>query len=304
MDENTFILEDRIAKIKSINEQYDLENNSYIAFSGGKDSCVLSKLIDIAIPNNHIPRVFSNTGIDYLMIINHVKKLAKNDNRIVILNQTRNIKQTLIKKGYPFKSKVFSFNVDMFNRLGKCKTIRAFLGEETTKNGNIKKGQFACPNELKYIFNKNGLQFKVSHLCCKLLKKDLAKKWQEINNKKMVITGVRKSEGGSRITLSCITNNGEKFNPLIVVNDNWENWFIEKYNVELCKLYYPPYNFKRTGCKGCPFDLHLQQDLETMFKLLPSEYKQCLYLWKPVYDEYIKIGYRLKYYPHEVLTND
>ena len=26
---------------------------------------------------------------------------------------------------------------------------------------------------------------------------------------------------------------------------------------------------------------------------------QCLHIFKPVYDEYIRIGYRLKYYPHE-----
>ena len=30
-----------------------------------------------------------------------------------------------------------------------------------------------------------------------------------------------------------------------------------------------------------------------MKKLLPNEYKQCLLLWKPVYDEYIRLGYRL-----------
>jgi len=32
---------------------------------------------------------------------------------------------------------------------------------------------------------------------------------------------------------------------------------------------------------------------------MPNEYKQIIHLWKPVYDEYIRIGYRLKYYPHE-----
>ena len=41
-----FILNDRIAKLQSINEKYDLLNNSYIAFSGGKDSVVLHYLID------------------------------------------------------------------------------------------------------------------------------------------------------------------------------------------------------------------------------------------------------------------
>jgi hypothetical protein len=31
-----------------------------------------------------------------------------------------------------------------------------------------------------------------------------------------------------------------------------------------------------------------------MQKLLPNEYKQCETIWKPVYDEYRRIGYRLR----------
>ena len=69
MTENEFLLADRITKIKSINEQYDLEHNAYISFSGGKDSTVLSHLIDEALPGNHIPRVFINTGIEYKMVV-------------------------------------------------------------------------------------------------------------------------------------------------------------------------------------------------------------------------------------------
>ena len=63
-NEYNFILEDRIAKIQSINQLYDLENNSYISYSGGKDSTILHYLIDLALPDNHIPRVYANTGID------------------------------------------------------------------------------------------------------------------------------------------------------------------------------------------------------------------------------------------------
>ena len=74
MTENEFILADRIQKIKSINELYDLENNAYISFSGGKDSTVLSKLIDEALPNNKIPRLYLNTGIEYLMIVSFVER--------------------------------------------------------------------------------------------------------------------------------------------------------------------------------------------------------------------------------------
>lgn len=74
MTENELLLADRIAKIKSINELYDLENNAYISFSGGKDSTVLSHLIDEALPNNRIPRVYFNTGIEYKAIVNFIER--------------------------------------------------------------------------------------------------------------------------------------------------------------------------------------------------------------------------------------
>ena len=85
-----------------------------------------------------------------------------------------------------------------------------------------------------------------------------------------------------------------KFHPLKVVDEEFEQLFIEKYNIKLCKLYYPPYNFKRTGCKGCPFALDLNNQLEIMKEYLPNEKKQCELIWKPVYTEYRKLDYRLK----------
>lgn len=117
-----------------------------------------------------------------------------------------------------------------------------------------------------------------------------------------MITGIRAEEGGMRNQGGCTVFDEKdlvKFHPLKVVTDDWENEFLERERERVCKLYYPPYNFKRTGCKGCPFNKEIFHELTVMNKLLPNEYKQCLHLWKPVYDEYIRIGYRLKYYPHE-----
>ena len=88
--------------------------------------------------------------------------------------------------------------------------------------------------------------------------------------------------------------NIKRFHPLIKVNDEWENWFVDQKRIKLCDLYLPPFNFKRTGCKGCPFSLDLQEQLETMELYLPNERKQCEMIWKPVYEEYRRIGYRLK----------
>lgn len=55
MDENNFILADRIAVIKQTIEKYGADR-FYISFSGGKDSTIVHHLIDEALPNNCIPR--------------------------------------------------------------------------------------------------------------------------------------------------------------------------------------------------------------------------------------------------------
>ena len=77
--DNEILLLDRIDKIQAINKQYNLLDNAYISFSGGKDSTVLHHLIDLALPNNKTPRVYINTGIEYKSIVNFVKELAKQD---------------------------------------------------------------------------------------------------------------------------------------------------------------------------------------------------------------------------------
>jgi 3'-phosphoadenosine 5'-phosphosulfate sulfotransferase (PAPS reductase)/FAD synthetase len=90
---------------------------------------------------------------------------------------------------------------------------------------------------------------------------------------------------------------GEKvksFHPLSVISKEFEEWFIQEYKVEISDIYKEPYNFERTGCKGCPFALNLQNELDTLEKFFPNERKQCEIIWKPIYEEYRRIGYRLK----------
>ncbi len=217
------------------------------------------------------------------------------DSRIVILKQTKNIIKTLNDYGYPFKSKPFSHNYHIFQNLGdKSKTYNAM--KESVK--------FGIPQKLKYMFEKkDAMPFKISEQCCYKLKKEISNNWKKENNKSINITGLRQQEGGTRGNISCVVFDKEKdlqkFHPLAPITDAWEEEFIKRNNIELCKLYYEPYNFTRTGCKGCPYTKDIQEQLNVMYKLLPKEYKQCLHLWKPVYDEYIRIGYRLEYYPHE-----
>lgn len=290
MTENEFLLEDRKTKIKSIIEKYG-EENFYIGFSGGKDSTVLHNLIDLSLPNNKIPRVYANTGIELNMIRDFVFKLAEIDKRINIIKPQVPIKATLENEGYPFKSKMHAKLLSTFQRKGRTETYYNYLGL-TDKWGE----KFLCPNILRYQFTED-FKIKVSDKCCLRLKEKPMEKWAKENNKLYAITGIMSSEGGRRKSAHCLSFRNGKFSffhPLAPLNKQWEDWFISAYNIQICDIYKPPYNFTRTGCKGCPFALNLQSELDTLEKFFPNEKKQCEYIWKPVYDEYRRLGYRLR----------
>lgn len=291
MIDNELLLFDRIEKIKQINKEYDLEKNAYISFSGGKDSTVLHYLIDMALPNNNIPRVYLNTGIEYFDIVKFVKQMQAKDGRIVINNSGVNIKKMLEEKGYPFKSKEHAHKMELFQNGSTCEFVKKYLDFESNS-------RYRCPKILRCQLDKN-YPLKISDKCCYELKKKPAHKWAKENHKSIVMVGLRMEEGGQRVNAkNCLVfDKKEKlkeFKPINPITDEWTDWFIESHNIQLCKLYYPPFNFKRTGCKGCPFSLDLQKQLDVMEKLLPAEKNQCEVLWKPVYDEYRRIGYRIR----------
>ena len=290
MINNEFLLQDRIQKIKQVIEKY-CEENFYISFSGGKDSTVLHYLIDLAIPNNKIPRVYANTGIDLNMIRDFVVDLQKNDNRFVILKPTTPIKPTLEKNGYPFKSKIHSRCVYLFQNDPAKKMWQGYIGKRPEHWHTTE-----CPKKLLYQFT-NDFKLKISDKCCEKMKEEPLLKWAFENNKMISIIGLMRDEGGRRTKSNCLVFNGKKlkrFQPLAPITKEWENWFIDKYNIKICDIYKPPYNFDRTGCKGCPFGINLQKELDILEKYFPNERKQCEYIWKPVYDEYRRLNYRLK----------
>lgn len=245
--DNELLLYDRTEVIKNTITKYG-EENFYISFSGGKDSTIVHHLIDEALPNNQIPRVFINTGIEYLDIVKYVKDLAKNDDRFVVYNSGVNIPNMLKKYGYPFKSKEHSHKVAIYQNSGVGQTVKAYL-DGVRPNGT--KSFCKCPKALEYQFtNENNL--KISDKCCYKLKKEVIHKYEKESARIISIIGLRSSEGGTRIQhKGCVVfdkdNNLKKFKPINPCSDEWCDWYVKTRNIELCRLYYPPFNFKRTG---------------------------------------------------------
>lgn len=301
MTENEFFLADRIQKIQQIIGQYG-EENFYISFSGGKDSTVLSALVDMAIPNNNIPRVYANTGIELNMIRDFVFEMAKTDKRVVVIKPSVPIKQMLEKEGYPFKSKVHSHVVNLYQIGSKNKMVLGYLGKRPqTWHSDT------CPKILRYQFtSENALR--ISDACCVQMKENPLMKWANENNKQIAIIGIMREEGGRRTKSNCMVLSGQKvikFQPLVPITKDWEEWLIKEKGIQICDIYKPPYNFGRTGCKGCPFAKDIQHELEILEEFFPEERKQCEIIWKPVYDEYRRLRYRLKTpYAHQMTIEE
>ena len=303
MTDNEFTLFDRCEKIRSTIEKYG-EENFYISFSGGKDSCVLSCLVDEAVPGNKIPRVYANTGIEYKMMVEFVKHLQEQDDRIVIIKPSVPIKPMLERDGYPFKSKLHSQFLGSYQANGNMPPyLRRYIGAEKVLGKKVR-NEFICPKKLRFQFSP-GYPLKVSDKCCVRMKEEPLDLYAADNGKNWCLIGITNAEGGRRDNVkSCISFHKKRglnfFYPLLPVSPEWEEWYIAERNIEVCPLYYPPYNFDRTGCKGCPFNPRLQEDLDTLQKYFPAERKQCEIIWKPVYDEYRRLNYRLKPLPEAV----
>lgn len=284
-----FLLQDRLQKIQQMYTELDLKQNGYISFSGGKDSMVLHTLMDMAVPENKIPRVYANTGMEYLEQVKFVKRLAEKDSRIQIIPPSKNIRETLERVGYPFKSKYHSRQIHVLQNTGLTESLKKYF--DPTKNT-----PHSCPAILRYQATEP-LPFKVSDRCCTEFKKKPMHEWELRNHRRIGITGLRAGEKGTREKVNCLSYRNKtlvRFNPLLPCLDEWVDDFVKRYSVELSPLYLPPVNFKRTGCKGCPFNVHLVDDLLALLENYPAEFKACRSLWRPVYSEYERLGYRLK----------
>ena len=287
------MLQDRIMKIQVMDSQHNLSGKAYLSYSGGKDSNVVHYLLDMALPGNQIPRVYLDTGIEYKSVREFVLGQAEKDHRFKLVRPSKNIKDMLEKYGYPFKSKEHSNKLHIYQNSGMTKTVEKYLSE----------GVYSCPDKLRYQFTPE-FKLKVHDMCCRQLKKQPAHTWETENGKSIIITGMRKSEGGQRASgKQCSvfrsrddgqdrTGTLKKFHPVYYVPNDFMDMFVSRFGVKLPDLYYAPYNFTRTGCKGCPFNTKLGKDLETLEKFFPAERKQCEIVWGPVYDEYRRLHYR------------
>lgn len=91
-------LEVKIQKSKQRIREWLEREDSYVAFSGGKDSTVLAHLVHQVDPT--VPLVFSNTGLEYMEIQSFARKMGAE-----FIRPEMRFDQVISTYGYPIISK-------------------------------------------------------------------------------------------------------------------------------------------------------------------------------------------------------
>ena len=100
---------------------YETHGKCYVSFSGGKDSTVLLALIKMCeeiytIPENAIPAVFSNTGIELGITYDFVKRVKKEYYpNVVVIHPVKPFSWVIEHEGKPLKSKMKSKDLRQYH---------------------------------------------------------------------------------------------------------------------------------------------------------------------------------------------
>lgn len=277
----------------------DKYNKIVCAISGGSDSDIILDIVWKCDINNKIEYVWFDTGLEYQATKDHLKYLEnKYDITIRAYRAIKPIPISCKEFGQPFMSKYVS---DMMERLQRHKfqwedeplekLLKKYCSWNEEKQDwvgckialqwwcNASKSIKFCIDYNKYLKEfiiNNPPQFSISNRCCKYAKKDLMRKLILEEKYDLVITGIRRSEGGIRSSAykSCFDESDkyDNYRPIFWYTNQDKNDY-ENYNDVNHSNCYSEYGLNRTGCAGCPFGKNFLDELKIM-----SEYEPKLYL--------------------------
>lgn len=277
---------------------HETDGHCYVSFSGGKDSTVLLALIKLCeevwtIPENSIPAVFSNTGVEMGVTVDFVKWVKENYYpNVVEIRPEKSFDWVLKNEGKPVKSKIKSKDLHQWHHGKRSEALLLLL-----LLGKFSTGKYSVKHKLGdrdlWMLHDN-FPIKPSYKCCDYMKKLPFEKYAKDNGMRGVAQGVRVGEGGARDSAAKTRlRNGGKLctwmkhgiiqkAPIIDWTEEDVDEFIAKYNVPLSDAY-TKYGFNRTGCMGCPYAKDVNHNLEYLFFYEPNRYKASMHWLKDVY---------------------
>lgn len=300
------------------------KGNVSLSFSGGKDSTVLSHIIDgMGLP---IEKVYSDTGLEYP----EVRKFVKERGDVLMLRPKMRFDEVIKRYGYPLIGKEVSMTI-YYARKGSAWANNYLDG--LNSKGKAHKFKESLYAKWKPLVD---VDFMISDKCCHEMKEKTLDDYFN-NSGKKTITAIMASESQKRQTAWLMTgcNAFKSKKPMSKPMSFWTEQdvlaYIKKYDVPIASVYgdivyenngaqyaetlcdcgckLKTTGCDRTGCIFCGFGAHLEKG-ESRFQRLkrthPRQYEYCLEggaydtdgLWKPtkeglgmrhVFDEVNKI---------------
>lgn len=171
---------------RRIRDWYDhWDGQVYVSFSGGKDSTVLKHLVETTSGVYDVPIVFVDTGLEYPEVRRFATERAD-----VVLRPEMRFDEVIKTYGYPVASKEVSKKIYELRNYNLSEKYR----DELLTGANGRKRR-KIPEKWKMLLNA---PFEVSHLCCDVMKKRPAKRYEKENGRKAIL-GTMASESAVRL---------------------------------------------------------------------------------------------------------
>lgn len=300
----------------------DFNGAVYVSFSGGKDSTVLKHLVDSMYDD--VPAVFVNTGLEYPEIQRFVRdvKAGKYDcfnSDVEIMRPEIRFDQVIQKYGYPVISKEVSQSLYEVSRSSEIHNIpkretRPYIRKFSHEGKYAISGSMFSCKRWDFLLDA---PFQASHLCCRVMKKNPAHKYEKQTERKVIVgtmadeSILRKNEW-LKSGCNAFDNKRARSAPMSFWTEQDVLHYIKEFNVPYCPVYgdivvkpcsdavdgqinlidylgsYEPEDIltttgcDRTGCMFCMFGCHLEKEpnrFQRMKETHPNQYKYCM---KPV----------------------
>jgi len=286
---NPIIVDNFVRAYSIINR--DSYNRIIATISGGADSDVVLDICTRCDKDKKVHYVWFDTGLEYQATKDHLEELEKKYGiDIERIRAKKPVPVSCKQNGQPFMSKKISDYIErlqkhnfkwedkpfaeLYKEYPKCKVALRWWCNAWGDGSrfNIENHRF-----LKEFMIANPPQFKISNKCCKYAKKDLIHSAISNGKYELNIYGVRKAEGGARATAykSCFDANiGEcdEYRPIFWYTDADKKEYVKSCEIEHSKCY-TEYGLERTGCCGCPFGKHFEEELLIIQTYEPKLYK-------------------------------
>ncbi|GHV11340.1 hypothetical protein FACS1894219_02340 [Clostridia bacterium] len=279
-----------------------------ISVSGGSDSDTIMDLLEMVKPETcELVYVFFDTGLEFSATKRHLDEL---EHKYGVTIERRRAKKTVAAAcrdyGVPFISKDVSA---FFSRLqahdfdwgdnaenatpekyGRCKSALDWYFDRRPASVSGKaKFSIKRYSQLREFVSANPPGFKISDKCCYYAKKRVAADFDKEYNPDLIVTGMRRAEGGRRAgsIKTCFTpckdDAPDNYRPLWYWTDADKAVYKEWRGLRYSDCY-EVWGLKRTGCVGCPCNSKAEQELAIVEQYEPQLVKAARGVFGASYD--------------------